>query len=451
MKILIITQWFPPYNSSGVQRWSRITGELSRKHEITVLTCYSNLTTLSQDHPVWLNRVTVLRAIVPEKIEDYFSGFAKRLIAVLRKLYIKKSGINEHTPVSHAYGEFPEDSPIPVVPKLSIKSLLLYLYQYSPICPSWMISRPLVALAKKELKGVKFDAVIASTPGFGCLVAANRLSKHFQIPWYADYRDLWAADLPPNTLLMRLCGSFGKAQEKRVIKNAKKVFVVSEEMRKYLPYDNNNIVELPTPISEISEETLVQSANSGSATLRISYGGSVPINSSMHLFLKALEDILSVDSLDIELKLYGHRNVIGWLVDQIPLYPNVAKISCYLGELSHCESIKMQKSSDLLLLLGYNGYTQDTILTGKLFEYIAVRKKILLYDSFENSARARYLQKYKAGVKVSNVIELRNILHDEYANKCNPLTSHPTSEHQLVKELYAEAVALLLVENLNNN
>jgi hypothetical protein len=449
MKILIITQWYPPYNSSGVQRWARITEELSKNHQITVLTCYSNLTSLSQSQPAWLDRVSVLRVIVPEKVEDYFGGFGKRIIGKLRKLYLKFSGINEHTPVSHAYGEFPENSPIPVVPKLSFKSFLLYLYQYSPFCPSWMISRPLIAVAKKDLRGAKFDAIIASTPGFGCLVAAKKLSKHFQIPWYADYRDLWAADLPPNTLLMRLCGSFGKAQEKSVIKNAKKVFVVSEEMRKYLPCNHLKVVELPTPIAEISEEILVEPAISDSATLRISYGGSVPVNSSMLLFLKALEDILCLNPLDIELTLYGHRNVIGWLVDQIPFYPNVAKITCYLGELSHHDSIRIQKSSDLLLLLGYNGYTQDTILTGKLFEYLAVRKKILLYDSFEKSARERYLQKYKAGVKVANMISLRKVLHDEIANKSNPLGSEASANVELLQELHVVSVTVLLVKNLN--
>ena len=75
-------------------------------------------------------------------------------------------------------------------------------------------------------------------------------------------------------------------------------------------------------------------------------------------------------------------------------YPKLNPV--YSGYLNHTEALRQAKSADLLLLIIGKSHIAHRILTGKLFEYLMLRKSILACGP-KNGAAHQVLEQTKAG------------------------------------------------------
>lgn len=104
--------------------------------------------------------------------------------------------------------------------------------------------------ARKFLKKNKVDAIIATGDPFILFNYAHSLSKEFEIPWYADYRDDWIQNHTKQINyrgVKRILSKLEKAHERRYMKNVSGFTTVSkyllDQIERRTQITNNMVIE----------------------------------------------------------------------------------------------------------------------------------------------------------------------------------------------------------------
>ncbi len=115
----------------------------------------------------------------------------------------------------------------------------------------------------------------------------------------------------------------------------------------------------------------------------------------------------------------------------------------FVGYVEHQKAIEYMLSANILLLVIPNIKNNEGILTGKLFEYLAANRPILLIGP-ENGDAANIIKDTHSGITCSytNAHQIANSLKTLYLNSINPVNSLPQnvntakySREQLTKQL----------------
>lgn len=248
---------------------------------------------------------------------------------------------------------------------------------------------------------IKPSIIFATGGPYSSLVSASILSKNSGIPWIADIRDLWEDITDELFFPFSLLNEF---LERITLGTASKIITVSEPCANILAkkfgkekikiiyngYDDDDFQKVPDS---------VYFSNIGKFI--ISYTGSLYEQRNPEPLFGAIRNIIDNSSdLPIELNFYGpkidYQDNFFRLVSKFGL----EKIAFYRGHITYSQSIEVQKSSDLLLLLLWNEPNRKGILPGKLFEYIGSGRPILAIGPNSDSA-GELVRKYNLGF-VSN-------------------------------------------------
>ena len=90
----------------------------------------------------------------------------------------------------------------------------------------------------------------------------------------------------------------------------------------------------------------------------------------------------------------------------------------FISYVSHKEAVAYMQASDALLLFIPNVPNNEGILTGKLFEYLASRRKILLFGP-ENGDAMRLISECGAGTCYTENLCLDSFLSQPYTGNDN--------------------------------
>jgi glycosyltransferase involved in cell wall biosynthesis len=378
MKILIITNAFPPLNSIASLRpysWAKYWSEAG--HEICVLTTEKTSSSgwldLKMD-PEVVDRIRVVSVPFfvfrnkPKKETKNEVGsiktdekiqFARQIVRMLRK---------------NVFGSF-------------IDSRLFWI-------------RPAVRKALEIYETWKYDLIISTYDPPAAHIIASQVHQRLCVPWAADYRDLWSGSHieKPVFPLDRL----EKILENRTMQGAFLLSTVSEKLREQLAtrfsqtvvtiengYDEDDFRRFETPFEFPSD-----------GCKRILYTGKINKGKQdpSPLF-QALTDIQRQGKISpgrLEVLFYGQ-----WL-EHLPELIAKYDLRAYVKVLGFGERetiLGMQKAADFLLFLEFNATNVDGILTGKLFEYMAAGRPILGIGMDENKATARLI--HEAGIGVT--------------------------------------------------
>lgn len=237
----------------------------------------------------------------------------------------------------------------------------------------WIL--PAIAAALHVASTDGWDLIIASGPPFAAMMVAHRVAQRLGIPWIADYRDLWSMSsyysrsAPRRKIDFRI--------ERRSISNCAGAITVSaplaEDLRREfnIPvrqvingYDPTQVVPLEqrSPLSE-ARLNLLYVGNSF-------YGG---LRSPAVMFAAARQ--LGLSPADIRFHFVGSDPE---LVARFASVNDAEKLVTVHAEVPREEALEMQARADALLLLLWNDPGDAGTYTGKLFEYVAVRRPIVL-------------------------------------------------------------------------
>lgn len=427
-RVLIITYYWPPSGGSGVQRWLKMSKYLPKNGWQPVI-----YTADGAEYPV--EDMSLEKDIAPETevlrheiVEPY--SFYKKFLGIKKDEKIKAGFINEGKRKS----SWKENV-----------SVWLRGNLFIPDARCWWI-RPSVKFLKKYLKSNPVDAIISTGPPHSMHLIAKKLHKKFNIPWIADFRDPWTdIDFYKDLRLTKWADRIHHRMEKSVLLSANEIVTVGNHCAQGLKKICGRDIKIITNgydfnIDELNNNTKLTDK------FTLSHIGIIGANRNPILFWEAIKELVQDDvfAKSLNIRLIGqidqsviksiNDNGIGQFVEIIPYIP-------------HSEVLEKQSESQVLLLFINNTPNAKSVLTGKLFEYMASGRPILSIGPSDGDTAA-ILQETQTGVNVDFLdkdrikIELKT-LFSKYLNN-NLSTSHNGSVDKYSRNnLTAEYVKLL--------
>lgn len=282
--------------------------------------------------------------------------------------------------------------------------------------------------AYEYLKSNKVDVIIATGDPFILFKYASKLSKKYDIPWIADYRDPWSQNISRRQMLF--LNYFDTYFEKKHVKNASLITTVSDFLSNVISQNIKNKKTYILPNGFDIENIDLKKQNSD--VLKIAFAGSIyqwhPINNIIDIFDKFITEN---NINNIQLHFYGINNedLLNNFINKNTknLLRNVFFYPKLQNEKLHEELVK----SDVFLL--FNDYS---ILGTKIFDYVALKRKIILCyksDLEANELRRKYF-------KVIECVSENDHLQEDLIKETDSGIIAKDAKHlyQILEQLYAE-------------
>jgi glycosyltransferase involved in cell wall biosynthesis len=378
-KVLVITYYWPPGGGAGVQRWLKFVKYLPSLGWTPVVYTPDNGEmpvidrSLEQDVPAGTE---VIRTPIREPY-----GFYKKLVGAGRNEKINTGFLTEKKR-----------------PGLAEKlSVWIRGNLFIPDARCFWI-RPSVKFLVKYLEKNPVDVIVSTGPPHSMHLIAMRVAKRTGIPWVADFRDPWTRiDYYQDLMLTDFADRKHRELEREVVSSANRVIVVTPTMQQEFQSDFGRSVDMITngydeddiPKSEVRRGEKFILAHVG--TLVRSRNPVALWNSIAHL-AQTNETFASA----LEIRLTGKIDVS---VRESIRKAGLERYVRYIDYLPHNEVAIEQRRASVLLLLLNDTPNAKGILTGKMFEYLAVKRPILCIGPADGDA-AQILNETNSGVTV---------------------------------------------------
>lgn len=235
--------------------------------------------------------------------------------------------------------------------------------------------------ARKYLQSNKVDIIIATGEPFILFSYAARLSKKFDIPWVADYRDGWSTNnnLEQPSFRNRLFKKVFGYVERSTLYSSSIVSTAAPDFSKRISsLLGKNEHEVPVIYNGYFEELYenlepVKLQN----VFSIAHAGTIYPFQKVETFLDGLNRFLSKHPQNkIEVTFYG-LNMFPEQIKRIQNFPTEAKIQ-FTDKMPHRDIIQKLRSTHVQLLLATPEVNQ---IYAKVFDYMATGRPILTVEN----------------------------------------------------------------------
>ncbi len=349
--VLLITYYWPPSGGAGVHRWLRFSNYFKENN--------CNLTVYCPHDAAWpaidvnlneevSNDVTVIRRKIFEP-NKFLQRGKKAGVGFTQS---KKQSFFQKVMIWVRGNLFIPDSRVFWI-KPSARFLTIYLKNHPEI-----------------------TTIISTGPPHSTHLIALRLKEQFAVKWIADFRDPWTQiDFYSDLLPGKRADSKHRRLEKLVLQKADEVVTVSnacaeglEEIAKRKIHVVTNGYNFP----EFDKSTIELDKD-----FTISHFGSMPFTRNPLVLWKALNKLIETNNaLSTQLKINLIGTVDYQVINSLKEY-GLEKYVTIIPPIPHSESILLQRSSQLLLLVANNSGNVKGILTGKFFEYLGAKRPIV--------------------------------------------------------------------------
>lgn len=384
MKILIITHYFPPFNSiASLRPYSWAKYWTLAGHDVTVLTTQKN-TELANELHLSNPGYRVVEVPIPK-----IGGFLKKKVGFRRK---DKSGSEDKGPIHRGK----EGLIRKIYRKLRDRTGVLSFCRMPDKSDLW------ITPAFKQARALgTWDLIVSTYCPYATHIVAWKLKTGGYAPlWVADYRDLWTehpafSGLWPFTFIENLL-------EKRLLRDADLLSTVSESLALSLRtrFKNKKVVSIPNgfdpdEIAALSPELIFPL----DGNVRIVYTGSIyGLNQDPTPLFRAIRELRDNEStrqLISRLKVLFAGPPSDALLDGISHF-NLQDIIEWRGFLSREDSLRMQRDADILLFLSWRK-SEKGLITGKLYEYLGSQTPILSVGGHPSDDADEMIRSFGAG------------------------------------------------------
>ena len=231
----------------------------------------------------------------------------------------------------------------------------------------WII--PAVIAGWRLIKAHKIEIIFSSSRSYSDHLAALILKRITGVRWVADFRDEWTTS-PHFKFVTPIHRNISKVFERQILKNADMVTTVSPGLtniyQNILGSDKEKFATITNGYDEEDFKGFTESYDkSKDLKFRIIYAGALYGTRRSNLFLQAVKEL---KLKDIEIEFIGRQK-----------------------RLSHYDTIKRLSKADVLLLI-LSPQDGPAVLTGKIFEYLRLRKPIFALAPRNSGAAALTLQ-----------------------------------------------------------
>lgn len=389
-RVLIISYYFPPSGGAGVQRVLKLVKYLREFGWEPIV-----FTAKDAAYPI-LDKT--LERDIPEGIKIY-----RHKIWEPYEWYKKFTGQKKEGTVYSGF--ISENKRISPAQKLAIWIRGNF---FIPDARCFWI-KPSVKFLLDELKKNPVDAMISSGPPHTTHMIALSVKKKLNIPWLADFRDPWTnIDFYDQLMLTRWADAKHKRMEEKVLTRADAIDTVSwhwaEDFEKLsgrkIDVVTNGFDEDDFIKGESEGEPDYAKASSGEKKFVIAHIGSLNKDRNHPALWEALRELCDEQADFREkllIQLIGKNDFSVYQdMEQNGLNRNLQRIDY----LPHSEVAMYQQRAAVLYLPLNNTPNVLGIVPGKLFEYLAARRPILVIGD-EDGDSARIVRGANAGVVCS--------------------------------------------------
>lgn len=360
-KVLIITYYWPPSGGAGVQRWLKFTKYLPSSGWIP------SVLTVDPDFAAYPYRDESLYGEIPLDVKVYRTK-ALNYFALYSK---------DQSKIPHAGFASGTDN--------DRKSRLSRFIRGNFFIPDprkgW--NRFAFRKACELIESQNITHVITTSPPHSTQLIGLRLKRRFPgVKWLADMRDPWTDiyyyDLFKPSLPARMIDS---RMEKSVLSKADSIITVGHTLASLLAEKGGNIAGkthvLPNGFDEEDFEGIIPTLPD---TFTITYVGTLSPSYPVGGFLEAIQE-LRAGGRPVNLRF------VGTVSEPVrTLFPEGEEGTEFIPYCEHPEAIRHMMESSLLLLIIPDHPSNKSILTGKIFEYLATEKPILLLGPKDGDA-----------------------------------------------------------------
>ena len=384
-KVLVISYYWPPSGGAGVQRWLKFVKYLRDFGWEPVVYTPENPESPETDESLFRD--------IPENLQ-----IIRRPIWEPYNLYKQFIGKGKQEKIQVAFLTEKKRNPL-------IESLSVWIRGnfFIPDARKFWI-RPSRKFLKHYLAKNPVDLIISTGPPHSMHLIAKEVAEFTSLPWIADFRDPWThIDFYKDLMLTSYADRKHHKQELEVLKKASAIITISSSMAG--EFDNLYHRHYDVITNGYDEDDIVHGILQPDDKFSIAHIGTLVGTRNPVILWEAIRAILEQDSdfrEDLVIKLVGRIDFsVNNSIEQHGLSEYVERIDY----MPHAVVVKVQQQSQVLLLLINNTHNAKGILTGKFFEYLAVRRPILCIGPPDGDAAA-ILKETNSGL-ISNFNDLQ--------------------------------------------
>ena len=353
-KVLIITYYWPPSGGAGVQRWLKFSKYLPEfGWEPVILTVDKNYAAYPVTDDSLEDEISHSLKVFRTPATDYFTVYKKD------KTKIPTAGFANSV-------------------NNTLKNKLFRFIRGNFFIPDprkgW--NRFAFKKACEIINTEDIHYVVTTSPPHSTQLIGLKIKKKFpEIKWIADLRDPWTdiyyyKQFYPTFISKKIDSGF----EKRVLKNADRIITVGPSLKSLFSQKVpgiNDKIEVITNGYDENDFTGLDQVNPDIIT--ISYIGTLSGTYPVDGFLSALKSAYQ-EAGSFKLRFIGTVSP-----DQQKLITSKLENSDvqFINSVNHPAALKYMAESTVLLLIIPDHSSNKTIITGKLFEYLASGKPII--------------------------------------------------------------------------
>ncbi|GHA50517.1 glycosyl transferase family 1 [Salinimicrobium marinum] len=422
-KVLIITYYWPPAGGPGVQRWLKFTKYLKDFNIDPVVYVPEN-----PHYPL-------LDPSLEEEVPKHVEVVKNRIFEPysLAKIFSKK----ETQQISSGIISEEENQNL-------IEKAMLFIRGnfFIPDARKFWI-KPSIKFLTEYLQDNEIKTIITTGPPHSMHLIGLGLKEELNIKWIADFRDPWTTigyheklKLTENSQLEH------KELERRVLHKADHLITTSFTTRSEFREMTTTPVTVVTNGYDL--ETVPKPEMDRKFT--VSHIGSLLSGRNPQNLWKAMAELIAENaafSEDFQLRLTGS---VG---EQVLETIRKAGLSEHLelnGYVSHRQALKLQRSSQMLLLIEIDSEETKGIIPGKIFEYMVSQRPILAVGPSGADIK-RIITETNTGkfFEYSEKEQIKTYLLTSYeAFRENNLTVHPIGLQKYSRKALTGELAKLL-------
>jgi glycosyltransferase involved in cell wall biosynthesis len=311
---------------------------------------------------------------------------------------------------------------------------------------------PATQAARELARGWRPDVVLASGPPFTAFVVARRLAAEFGTRWVADLRDLWFGN--PYSHASRWRHQLVDAWlERRILSTASGLVTVSEPLAREL---RSRYARIPVEVvlngidSDTREDGITATAVAAprprpDATLRLVYTGNLHLRRDLGPLVDALR-LIGGDARAVSVEIVGNRDEsLAKHYQSLATTAGVGDSFHWMPPIPHAQSLEIQRAADALLLVLSNEASEEGIYTGKLFEYLAARRPILVVG-LPTGVAAKLVQERQVGAVAATPEAIARVLR-EWVRRLRTEGSLPNVQARNIED-FSRAAQTRVLERL---
>jgi glycosyltransferase involved in cell wall biosynthesis len=364
--VLIFTYYWPPSGGAGVQRWLKFAKFLPEfGWEPIIITVDPEKATYPILDETLQQEIGAGVKVIKTDSKEWFSVYKK----VSRKESVPYSG-------------FANESE-----KVSLASKVARFIRGNFFLPDprkgW--NKFALQAAEKVISDYNISCIITTAPPHSTHLIAAELKKNYNIPWIADFRDLWTEIYYYKQFYPTYFAHKANLRmEKMILKNADCITTVSPTLQTML---GSKIEEQKDKVKVLTNgfdpDNFINQAIYDSKQFVVTYIGTMTSIYPIDAFLNAFKDLIKVKPNSL-------FRAIGTISDDQK--NKIASLPQENHELisyvNHKTAISYLYKTSVLLLLIPSHFSNNGIVTGKLFEYLAVGKPVLYLGPRESDGAA---------------------------------------------------------------